>query len=216
MEFLKKYGWIILLIILVGAYIVFKDKIDRLVGSVKDVVAPGAYSCKSTFYAKSSDGKTFNVWTSDEGTASSPKIRYYKQMVELDENGSKNIGDVIFISKEEFDGSCKDMFTPTYAWYNSTAPENMGHTTKDKMRAGGISGGAGHGAGFGSMAIVGSYGTNVPQYYPLFDNNGNEVNTPYNAKKKACPIECLKPYPKGSQFEKYYYCSCLTTETTFE
>lgn len=117
MEFLRKYGWLLLIVVLVIIYFSFKSKIDKWLGMAKSLTAPSWASCKSTFFVKLPDGKFQSVTTTDEGTTGNPIPAYYKNDVEFNENGVVNPGASIKITKEEFDSMCQYMYNPPYAWY---------------------------------------------------------------------------------------------------
>ena len=46
--------------------------------------------------------------------------------------------------------------------------------------------------------------TTINDPIEVFSREGYAMD-PYQ-KKKACSIECLEPYPAGSQYQGYYYC----------
>lgn len=82
------------------------------------------------------------------------------------------------ISKEEFMAACKTYQTP--------ATGDLPNASGGMMQRGGV---------------VSSDSSNV-----LYNKNGNPVN-PSNRSAKVCAVECLIPYPKGSQYYGYYHCT---------
>lgn len=205
--FFSKYWLVILIVALVIVYFLFKEKIDGYLGIAKGLITPSGYSCRSTFYAKT-EGKTFNVWTSDEGTPASPNVKYYRQEVNLTESGVENVGLAEELTKSSFQSLCKYLFNPPYAWYTAESP-TMGipHTTRPTYRAGGVVGGGGGstvvsigGTPSGLQTVVGA---SAPL---LYDKDGNPVNAPYGAKPMTCPKHLLVPYPAGHPYYGYYYC----------
>lgn len=120
--------WVVgTIVVLAVLYFMFKERIDRILGIAKDKATNEDYSCASTFYAKLEGNKIQNVWTSDEGTTTTPNVKYYKQDVVLTEDGVGDSGSPVVITKEEFIGLCKYKYNPPYAWYTAKAPSNTGH-----------------------------------------------------------------------------------------
>lgn len=136
MEATSKNGtwyWVVVTIVVLGVvYFLFKDKIDRRLGIAKDAATGGGnYSCASTFYAKLNGGKIQNVWTADEGTTTTPNVKYYKQDVMLTNDGVTNSGNPAVITQEEFVCLCKYRYNPPYAWYTAVPPVNTGHSGRN-------------------------------------------------------------------------------------
>lgn len=195
--------WVVGTIVVIGViYFIFKEKIDRYLGIAKDLALNQTnYSCASTFYVKTEDGKTQNVWTSDEGTSIAPNVKYYKQDVTLTENGVTNFGSPVSISKEAFTSFCRYKYSPPYDWYTAKAPENTGHGRTLRTMAGG---------GMAGRAI------NRKEAQGVYNQDGTPVNG-YNQKQFICKDFCagensigwhVEQYPKGHPYHPYYRCWC--------
>lgn len=219
-NFWNSYGLLIVVILLILAYFLFKDQIDSWFRGVKGTLIPSnGMSCRTTFYAQLPDGKYYNIWTSNEGTPSAPNVKYYKQEVNFNENGTQNIGNYITIPKEEFESSCAYFYEPPYAWYTSpsTSLNNSSRPTADQvLQTGGrvtsIGGGSEAGGG-SSTVIIGGPVRQVQSYVqePLFDKYGNQVNAPSGARAK-CSGQ-LVAHPPGPY---YGYYKCVGGSATFQ
>lgn len=191
----KKYWPIILIIALVAIYFAFKTSIDKWLGMAKGLSSPSWASCGKTFFAKLPDGKILSITTTDEGTTGHPIAAYYKNEVELNQDGVSKSGNPIKITKEEFDGMCKYMYNPPYAWYTEKPQTSTGEGHGRKMAMGGIVGMIGMSPSFGGGIGATSVALNNP-YQPIasiYDVNGNLMNPSSNFKQKACCRECLDP-----------------------
>lgn len=112
----------VIVVILGIVYFIFRDRINKYLGINKSGDGPEWVSCKKTFFVKLPDGRTQSINTADVGTVDSPMWKYYKKDVGFSEDGLTNIGASIEITEQEFNGFCKYIFHPPYAWYTEKPP----------------------------------------------------------------------------------------------
>lgn len=142
MEFLKKYWLILLVIVLVIVYFIFKAKIDKWLGIAQSLASstPSWVGCDKTFFVKLPDGKTQSIFATDEGTTDNPVPVYYKNDVTFVQDGIKDPGTPVKITKEEFDGFCQYLYHPPYPWYTeeskggTSAGTKEGHSIKTTIK----------------------------------------------------------------------------------
>lgn len=107
-------------IIIIVSSIAFILLIIFLSTQVKAQEQAQGYSCALTFYAKTTDAKTWHLFADTDG-------KYYKTDVTLTQDGVIENNAMAEITKLEFDNFCKNKFNPPYSWYTEPPRETTGH-----------------------------------------------------------------------------------------